>query len=389
MDTLVGPGGAEGALARTVRLLPKERYRCSLATFHLRRGLSLLKGVPCPVYEFPIKRVFSLGTLRTAMRLREFIQSEQVDIIHTFFRTADLLGGLVAKLSGCPLMISSRRDMGILLTARHRFAYRLVNPLFDQVQAVSSAVREYTIRGGGLDPDKVVTIPNGIEIDKIAMQDGSPAIREALGLEGAPVVLTVGNIRRVKGFDVLVRAAARVVARRPAVVFLIAGSVLEPEYERELRTLIGQLGLENNVRFLGKSEDVPSLLKLCDVFCLPSRSEGMPNALLEAMACRLPSVATAVGGTPEVIEDGRSGYLVASEDDAAVAERILSLLDDPALAREIGNAARLRVEQRFSAQRMVDDMVRMYDCLLEARRKTPDENSASAAPASGVAASRR
>jgi glycosyltransferase involved in cell wall biosynthesis len=107
-----------------------------------------------------------------------------------------------------------------------------------------------------------------------------------------------------------------------------------------------------------------SLLKACDVFCLLSRSEGMSNALLLAMACGLPSVATAVGGTPEVIEDGRTGYLVASEDYQAAATRILDLLSHPERAAAVGRAAQTRVAECFSAKRMVEKIVREYDRLL-------------------------
>lgn len=368
IDILWGTGGAEGALMRAVRLLPQDRYRCTIGTFRLRPGLPMVKDCPCPVLEFPIQRVASVKALREALRLRKFIRSEKVDVVHSFFHAADLLGGLVAKLSGCPVLVSSRRDMGILLSPKHRFAYRLMNRMFDQVQAVSEAVREHTIRAGGLDPARVVTIPNGIEVERIAAAGGDATLRESLAPGGGPVVLTVGNIRRVKGVDVLVRAAARVVARYPTAVFPIAGRVHEPDYERELLALIGRLGLERNVRFLGKTDQAPSLLKACDVFCLPSRSEGMSNALLEAMACGRPSVATRVGGNPEVIEDGLSGFLVESEDDAAVAERILALLDDPARAREMGETARRVVEERFSAERMVADMAKRYDSLVETRR---------------------
>jgi glycosyltransferase involved in cell wall biosynthesis len=130
-----------------------------------------------------------------------------------------------------------------------------------------------------------------------------------------------------------------------------------------LNALVETLGLSANVRFLGKANNVQELLEQCDVFCLLSRSEGMSNALLEAMAAGIPCVATAVGGTPEVIEDGRTGYLVPSEDAGAAAERILRLLDHPEEARQIGEAARLVVRQRFSAQRMVDDLVRSYEGL--------------------------
>jgi len=148
------------------------------------------------------------------------------------------------------------------------------------------------------------------------------------------------------------------------------GSVQEPECERDLRDLVRQYGLERNVRFPGKMDSpaVWSLLKLCDVFCLPSRSEGMSNALLEAMACGLPPVATAVGGTPEVIDDGRTGHLVPSEDHHAMAARILSLLDEPERAREMGRLAREAVEQQFSAGSMIQSMVSMYNQLLGERR---------------------
>ena len=168
----------------------------------------------------------------------------------------------------------------------------------------------------------------------------------------------------------LLRAAAEVCRIHPNATFLIVGSVQEPDCERDLHDLVRQFHLERNVRFLGKmeNENVWSLLKLCDVFCQPSRSEGMSNALLEAMACELPCVATAVGGTPEVLEDGRTGYTVASEDHQAAANRILRLLADPESARTMGRMARRVVEERFSAQSMIRSMAGMYDQLLEAHR---------------------
>jgi glycosyltransferase involved in cell wall biosynthesis len=308
---------------------------------------------------------------RTALDLGRFIRSAGVQIVHTFFESADLLGGLVAKLSGCPVVISSRRDMGILRSTRHRIGYRLMSSVYDQVQTVSDAVRRQAIRADGLEPEKVVTIPNGIEIEKVAAANGAVAMRRSLELQNAgPLIVTVGHIRRVKGYDVLLRAAAQVCRVHPNTTFLIVGSEQEPGCERGLRNLVRQFHIEQNVRFLGKmdSHAVWSLLKLCDVFCLPSRSEGMSNALLEAMACGLPCVATDVGGTPEVLEDGRTGYFVPSEDHQAMAARIAGLLDDPERARTMGRLAQRVVEERYSARSMMQTMVKMYDQLLGARR---------------------
>lgn len=371
IDVLWGLGGAEGVLLRIPGLLPKDRYRCTIGTFRLRPASPVFGQMPCPVREFPVARVFGREAFRTALDLRNFIRSENVQVVHTFFESADLLGGLVAKLSGCKVLISSRRDMGILRSTRHRIGYRLMSPFFSQVQAVSAAVRRETIRADGLDPDRVVTIPNGIEIDKVTAANGAMQMCRSLELEGvAPLIVTVGHIRRVKGFDVLLRAAAQVCQSHPTATFLIAGSVQEPDCERDLMELVRHFKLQRNVRFLGKmdSQDVWSLLKVCDIFCLPSRSEGMSNALLEAMACGLPSVATAVGGTPEVIDEGRTGHLVASEDYETLAARISGLIDDPARARQMGQAAKAVVHERYSAESMINTMVKMYDQLLGAHR---------------------
>src|SRR5580658_4657541 len=371
VDVLWGLGGAEGVLLRIPKLLPKDRYRCTVGTFHLRRESRVFDQLTCPLLEFPVNRVFSMGALRASLDLRRFIQAERVQIVHTFFESADLLGGLVAKLSGVPVVISSRRHMGILRDTRHRVAYRLMSPLFDQVQAVSGAVRQETIRADRINPDKVVTIPNGIEIEKLAAAGGCAAMRHSLRLEDAsPLIVTVGHIRRVKGYDVLLRAAAEVCRAYPKATFLIVGSVQEQDCDRNLQDLVRQFNLVRNVRFLGKMENerVWSLLKLCDVFCQPSRSEGMSNALLEAMGCGLPCVATAVGGTPEVLEDGRTGYIIPNEDHQAAANRILALLGDPERARTMGRMARCVAEERFSAQSMITNMVDRYDQLLEARR---------------------
>lgn len=369
IDVLWGLGGAEGVLLRIPRLLPKDRFRCTIGTFRLRPSHAF-EQLPCPVREFPVNRVFGMGAVKTALKLRKFIQTERVQIVHTFFESADLLGGLVARLSGVPVLVSSRRDMGILRSNRHRVGYRVMSPLFDQVQTVSDAVRDETIRADRINPKKVVTIANGIEIGRIADAPADAAVRRALGLEGAsPVIVTIGHIRRVKGYDVLLRTAAEVRRVHSNALFLMVGSVQEEDCERELREMIRQLDLQRTVRFVGKmaNEEVWSVLKSADVFCQPSRSEGMSNALLEAMACELPCVATAVGGTPEVLQDGVSGCVVPSEDPHAAAVRILELLADPARARNMGSLARRVVEDRFSATTMIRNMVGQYDQLLQAR----------------------
>lgn len=357
-----------------INLLPQDKFRCSLATFKLDSRVDLFRQIACPVHVFPLRRIYDWSGLRAAIKLRELIRSQDVKIVHTFFETSDTWGGLVAKLSGCPLLISSRRDMGILRSGKHRLAYRVMGPFFDRVLTVSEEVRSSCVRQDGLDPRKVITVHNGIELEKIRASNGGEPPRRDLGTARAAHRITaVGHIRKVKGFDIFIRAAAIVRREFPQAEFLIIGAVHEPEHLQELQELTRSLGLTETVRFLGGSENVFSLLKTSDVFCLPSRSEGFSNALLEAMACGLPCVATRVGGNAEAIEDGVSGFLVPPQDPELAADRILRLLRRPEEARRMGQAGRKTVEEKFTAQAMIANLTAIYDRLLSgASRRSPD-----------------
>ena len=369
IDQLCQVGGAEQALLNIVRLLPENKFRCSLATFKLDSSVDKFRRISCPIHVFPLQRTYGWSGWKMAFALRRFIRSEKVTIVHTFFETSDLWGGLVAKLSGCPVLVSSRRDMGIFRTTKHRLGYKVISPLFDQVITVSDAVRNYTLQHERLDPKKVVTVYNGVDLETVAAAKKIGISRASLGLERAShVIATVANVRPVKGIDILIKAAASVCREFPRAVFLLIGLVHDPEYFKNLQERIQLLKLERNVIFLGKSDNVFSLLKICDVFCLLSRSEGFSNALLEAMACGLPCVATQVGGNSEAINDCGNGFLVPSEDADAAAQRILTLLRVPELAKQMGEAGCRIFEAEFSAQAMVDKMVAMYEELLDARR---------------------
>lgn len=369
IDQLCESGGAERALLSIIRLLPKDRFRCSLATFKLDSGIEIFRHIPCPVHVFPLRRTYGWSGVATARKLRALIRSQRAEIVHTFFETSDLWGGLVAKLSGCPVLISSRRDMGILRSAKHRIAYRLLAPIADQVLTVSEEVRQFCLRQDGLPPSKVVTLYNGIEVERFAAAPDRDRLRQKMGLaEASHLVTTLGHIRRVKGIDTLVRAAAVVRREFPRALFLVIGDVSEPQHFRELQALCREQGTAETVRFLGPSEDVAALLKMSDLFCLPSRSEGFSNALVEAMACGLPCVVTRVGGNAEAIEDNVSGFVVPPDDPEPLADRILRLLRRPDTAKRMGQAGQKTVEEKFTAQAMMAQLTGIYDRLIAAAR---------------------
>jgi glycosyltransferase involved in cell wall biosynthesis len=362
-------GGAEGTLLKITRLLPPARYRCSVITFAIDPTFEDIRGLfKCPLHILPLRRTYDLNALRVAWQISRLIKTEKVSIVHTFFHTSDLWGGMIAKLSGCPVLISSRRDMGFSRSSKHQLAYKLLRGMFDQVQTVSDEVRSFSIASDGLAPAKVVTLRNGVDLDEV---QESPLLKRSdssLGVEDAShVIATVGNIRPVKGTDILIRTAARVCEHFPRAVFLAIGRANDSQYFREIQELTNSLGLSRNVRFLGLRNDVLSILKTSDMFFLPSRSEGLSNALLEAMACNLPCVVTDVGGSAEVVDHGKSGFLVPSENPELAAERIIGLLRDSHGAREMGQAGRRIIEDRFTAQGMVGRLVGFYDRLLEAK----------------------
>jgi glycosyltransferase involved in cell wall biosynthesis len=164
--------------------------------------------------------------------------------------------------------------------------------------------------------------------------------------------------------DVFIRAAAEVRRTHPQALFLVVGENHDPAHFEELQKLVQELDLSHNVQFYGSSERVPELLAASEVFCLPSRSEGFSNSLIEAMAAKLPCVATDVGGNSEAIEDGTNGYVVPSEDPATLAERISRLLSNRPLAAKLGDHAAETVRARFSHKAMMDNLVGIYDRLL-------------------------
>lgn len=370
-DQLCALGGAEKVLLRMIDSLPRERYAPMLVTFKIDQSLGIADSVSCPLHVYPLRRTYDWQALQVARKLRRLIRDNRVQITHTFHETSDLWAGPIAKMSGCPILISSRRDMGFNRERKHTRPYRWMGRYFNQVHTVSEQVRQRNIVQDHLEPSRVVTIYNGIDTGPEPTIANQHALRKRFGLEHAKHLVTaVGHIRTVKGFDVLLSAAARVREQAPGIVFAIAGKELEPEYAARLKERVVSQGLARNVVFLGALADVRPLLRVSDVFCLLSRSEGLSNALLEAMACELPCVATAVGGNPEVVVDGRTGFLVQNEDDKAAAESILLLLGDPARARSMGIEGRRILEQKFTTETMMRRLIENYERLLgDARRK--------------------
>jgi len=353
-------GGGERIALRLAQLLPHYGYRASILTFSIHPRCPIASEATCPIYLLPLTRTYDANAVFAAFALRNFLMREQIRLVQTFFESSDLWAGFVVKAFSKAKLIWSRRDMGILRTRKHLLGYRWMSRFPDAVFAVSEQVRQECILTDGIEPERVFTIYNGLDLSRWMSVPRADASKKA------PSVTTVGNIRRVKGHDLFIRAAAQIVKRIEDVQFSIAGAVLEPQYFEELQSLVEELHLTSHFRFLGGEADLPQLLRDSQIFVLPSRSEGFSNAIIEAMASSLPVVATRVGGNGEAVADGVSGYLVPPEDVDALASAIERLLIDPLKAIKMGAAGRQLVVERFTADAMMKSITERYKLLLAA-----------------------
>jgi glycosyltransferase involved in cell wall biosynthesis len=292
-------------------------------------------------------------------RMAALIRAEGIRVVHATDFNTNLLGLAAARLAGAKAIVS-RLDLGHLRAGFgrwHRQAEKLNARLADLVVANAEAVREVCIREEGVKPENCVIVRNGIDLQHFDASAAAPLQAPLPVPEGAPIVAVIGNLWPVKGHRTLIEAVARLPADFQKVRFLCAGEGPEREY---LSSRIAELGLSERVHLIGHRLDVPAVLRLATVACLCSSAEGLSNALMEAMAARLPVVATRVGGNPELIRDGENGFLVPHGDVAALADKLAALLAAPELAREMGARGRRRVESELSLERMAEGHGALY-----------------------------
>jgi glycosyltransferase involved in cell wall biosynthesis len=333
-----------------------------------------------PVTEHNIKRAIAPETFRQQMRFARYLRWNRIDIVHSYNFYANYFAIPAAWLARTPVIVASIRDTGAFMTPLQRLAQRTICRLADVVLVNADAIRQWLI-SEGFRPDKLVVIRNGIDIARFGRPGAGAGVRRELGMTGdAPLIAMLARINRLKGVEYFFEAAAAIAADFPDARFLVVGDALvmkdgaiapKSDYRMELEGHIRRLGLEGRVLFTGFRLDVPDLLSEVTVSVLPSLSEGLSNTILESMAAAVPVVATRIGGTPEAVDDGVSGLLVPPRDSAALARAIRRILEDRELAARLGQAARRRVVDHFSMERMVGETERLYVSLLaQAQRRT-------------------
>jgi len=348
-------GGTERQTIELAARLNRERFAVHLVCLRAQGAwLERARGCAVSIVEFPITSLGRLSTLRQARRFAAWCRRERIAILQTCDFYANVFGLPAAALAGVPIRIGSRRGMNADRGAARRIVQRLAYAFAHRVVTNSVAAADQLV-AEGVSRARIVTIPNGVAIAPVARR----------GREGTSrLIVTVGNLRPEKGHDTLIDAAARVAAVHPEARFEIAGD--GPLHDGLLARARAR-GIADRVTFAGFQQDVRPLLARADLFVLPSVTEAFPNALLEAMACGVPSIATAVGGIPELVDDGRTGLLVPPRDAGALAGAIGALLDDPLRAAALGDAARRVVSARYAPTRMVGAYEALYENELRRR----------------------
>ena len=305
-------------------------------------------GLPTDRFRFPL------------FTLRRLIRRWSPDVLHTRgWGTIDAV--FAARAAGVPRLIHGEHGREATdpegLNRKRNLVRKCFSPLVDRFVAVSDDLRLWLTQIVGISPLKVMTIHNGVDTDKF-VGDGRDAARRMLGLDASTFVFgTVGRLDPVKDHGSLLQAFAAIArADRRACLVIVGDGPMRTQIESK----VAELAIGERVRLLGERSDVSMLLQAFDVFVLTSIAEGISNTILEAMASGLPIVATRVGGNPELLEHGISGHMVAARDVSGLTTAFANYLVDPVLCRQHGRAARQRVVDKFSLERMAADYADLY-----------------------------
>jgi L-malate glycosyltransferase len=354
-------GGTENQVMHMSLRLPPDRYRLTVCCLKAEGPLlEPLKQAGIRIVEFsPGSSLISMSGALQLLRLACFVRRERFQIVHAHDLWSNLMGVPAALIARTPVIISSQRNLAHLswYSTWRKPVITALQRASEFVIANSSAICDM-LEKDGLHRNNIRLIYNGVDFDRFAF---TQADKRKLfpGLDnGRKLIAVIANMHsEVKGHSYLIDAAQGICQIFPETLFVLIGDgALRPELEQR----VGGLGLKDNFLFLGSRRDVPELLCCCDLFVLPSTAEGLPNAVLEAMAAGLPVVATRVGGTGEIIEDGISGFLVEPKSSSALTEVIVRVLRNPEMAIRLALTGQERVRVKFSFDRVLEELEQLY-----------------------------
>ena len=321
-----------------------------------------------PVRHF-VQRVSPYNDIMALFELISIIRKNKYDIVHTHNSKAGFIGRLAAKIAGAPVVIHTVHGFSF-----HSFEKPLRRKLFiflerfaahwaDKLIVISNPLKEWGLSLGIGAPHQYITIYSGIEIGDFKINIDVNRKKEEFRIKANELVVgAVAKLWEGKGHRDILLAAKDVIKKVPDVKFMFVG---EGYLRKELEKLTDSLGLSKHVIFTGFRTDIPEITSIFDIAVLASYFEGLGRVLLEAMVLGKAVVATRVGGIVDVVDDGETGLLVEPKNHKELAQAIIKLLSDSNLRRKMGGSARKRIDERFNAQTMVNDIQNLYHSLTQ------------------------
>lgn len=354
-------GGSESQAVALTRLLKNdgshEVFAATLNNNGVLRDEIESFGLP-EIPEFPLTSFYNANFVRQVRRCATYLRETEIDLVHTHDFYTNVFGMAAATLAGVKLRIASKRETGEMRTNAQEFVEKRAFGRADVIVANSAAVREHLIERH-VPAERIRVIYNGLDLTRFDRDEVQSHAKFGLPTgENIRFITIVANLRHaVKNIPMFLSVAKRFSESVSKKHFIIAG---EGELAPELKAAAGDLGIGENVHFLGRCDDVPALLAASYACVLTSTAEGFSNSILEYMAAGKPVVATNVGGAAEAIVEGETGYLVASDDDAAMAAHLIELLNDKERAADFGAKGRKIIEEKFSLEIQLKKTLELY-----------------------------
>jgi glycosyltransferase involved in cell wall biosynthesis len=361
-----GTGGTENGLSLMGGLFRQEGVELTIINFHPGEiPDNWWRRFGADYRSFPSKAL----TLKSIVDLYQLLKREKPDVIDLYGLRVNILGRVIGKLTKVPVIVSGVRQTDDWRKWYHVLLDRMTSPLVDCYISNSQAGYCVTLNREKIKPEKIVVIYNGIDLKKFDISVDRTRILKSIGINNSEkiIFITPAAFRYEKGHEILVAAISKYKTMLEDCIFLFAG---DGALRQKTEQLVAALDLQDKIKFLGNRTDIPELLKASDIFVLPSYFEGLPRSVAEAMAAGLPVIATAVSGTPELVEDGITGLLVPPQDTDALGNAMVQMKNNMDLAHCMGNRGKQKAYANYEISKVVSQFAGLYRKLLMNKNQT-------------------
>jgi len=366
IDSINSVAGTEKQLVQMLQMLNCDLFDAKLICLRKPSGIFKIDKRPIEKFEYielDLKRLASFRGLIRLIWLICYLRKEKIDIVQNFFFDATVIGALAGRIAGVKNIISCRRDLGFWYTSRLLRILKIINRITTRILVNSYAVKENVAKHENVPENKIDVIKNGINLDLFGRTSKTEDnLTKSFGIPNEDYIVGImANLNRsVKRVDVFLKAAAEVLRVIPNVSFVILG---DGYLRNELNSMVERLGILEKVFFLGRKDEIYSVIANWDIGIISSDSEGFSNSILEYMASGIPVIATNVGGNKEVIKEGVNGLLVSPGDYKSMTKMICALLNDRKRRLQMGKEGSLIVQQKYAWDSKIKEIEGYYQSI--------------------------